>query len=217
MICKLRTMIRLTLIRHGETTANAGNLCQGQQPGELTEKGKKQIEQVARKLRYEPIDLVYSSDLKRAVDTAMAIIAFHPQLTIIPEPLLRERYMASWEGKPFPSGWKWEDIPAQAETNADLLDRAARFTATIMKLHEGKHVLAVTHGGMIRAFRTLFSGSPLMEFLLWEEAPNTSVSRFELYPDGKYTVLEVNNTAHLEAPYTQLPDADLSNNYRSRE
>jgi broad specificity phosphatase PhoE len=195
---KTRRMIRLTVIRHGETTGNAGHLCQGQQPGELSEKGKTQVKLLAQKLKDEPIDILYSSDLKRTIDTAQAIIACHPGLEIIPDPLLRERFMASWEGKAFPSGWKWEDLPHDAETNEDLLKRAVLFINKIMDLHDGKQVVAVSHGGMIRAFRTLVSGSPWSEFLLWKEAPNTSVSRFELHPNGKYSVLEVNNTDHLE-------------------
>jgi len=191
-------MIRLTVIRHGETTANAAKLCQGQQPGELSGKGITQVKLLAERMRNEPIDILYSSDLKRTMDTADAIIAFHPGLDIIPDPLLRERYMASWEGKALAPGWKWEDIPAEAETNEAMMNRALLFIDRIMGLHDGKHVVAVSHGGMIRAFRTLLSGSPLSQFLVWEEAPNTSISRFELHDNQKFLILEANNAAHLE-------------------
>jgi len=190
-------MIRLTIIRHGETTANAGNLCQGQQPGQLSETGMIQAKKLAQRLRDESIDVMYSSDLKRATDTAKKIMVYHPDLEIIPDPLLRERFMASWEGMPFPPGWRWEYLPDDAETNEDMLERARAFIKKIMELHEGKHVFAVTHGGMIRAFRTLISNAPLSEFLLWKEAKNTSVSRFELHTEGKYKILEMNNTDHL--------------------
>jgi broad specificity phosphatase PhoE len=191
-------MIRLTVIRHGETTANACNLCQGQQPGELSEKGRAQVKLLAQKLQNESIDVMYSSDLKRTMDTANEIVAFHPGLEIIPDPLLRERFMASWEGKSLPSGWKWKDIPEDAETNEAMMNRAVTFISKIMNLHDGKHVVAVSHGGMIRAFRTLFSGSSLSQFLLWAEAPNTSISRFELLHNQKFIILETNNTEHLE-------------------
>lgn len=191
-------MIRLSVIRHGETTANACNLCQGQQPGELSERGKEQVKLLAQKLQDEAIDVLYSSDLKRTLDTAQKIIAYHPGLEIIPDPLLRERFMSSWEGKSLPSGWKWEDIPEDAETNEDMMNRAVTFISKIMNLHDGKRVVAVSHGGMIRAFRTLLSGSPLSGFLLWEEAPNTSISRFELRHHQKFLILDTNNTEHLE-------------------
>lgn len=191
-------MIRLTLIRHGETTANAKNLCQGQQPGQLSETGVIQAKQLAQRMRNESIDVLYASDLKRAMDTAAKISAYHPELEIIPDPLLRERFMGSWEGMPFPPGWKWEYLPAGAETNEDLLNRAAVFIGKIRERHEGEQVVAVTHGGMIRAFRTLISGAPLSEFLSWKEAQNTAVSRFELHPDGNHKILETNNTDHLK-------------------
>ncbi|MEN6457069.1 MAG: histidine phosphatase family protein [Prolixibacteraceae bacterium] len=190
-------MIRLTVIRHGETTANASQLCQGQQPGELSEKGIRQVKLLAERMRNEPIDILYSSDLKRTMDTAHGIIAFHPGLAVIPDPLLRERYMASWEGKALLPGWKWEDVPVEAETNEAMMNRAILFIDKIMSLHDGKHVVAVSHGGMIRAFRTLLSGSPLSQFLVWEEAPNTSISRFELHGKQNFSILEVNNAAHL--------------------
>lgn len=179
-------MIQLTVIRHGETTANAAKLCQGQQPGELSETGIEQVKLLAEKMRDEPIDVLYSSDLKRTMDTAGAIVAFHRGLDIIPDPLLRERYMASWEGKALPPGWKWEDIPAGAETNEAMMTRAVLFINKIIDLHDGKRVVAVSHGGMVRAFRTLLSGSPMSQFLVWDEAPNTSISRFELHDDQKF-------------------------------
>lgn len=190
-------MIGLTVIRHGETTANASQLCQGQQPGELSGKGIKQVKLLAERMRNEPIDILYSSDLKRTMDTARGIIAFHPGLAVIPDPLLRERYMASWEGKALAPGWKWDDIPAEAETNEVMMNRAILFIEKIMSLHDGKQVVAVSHGGMIRAFRTLLSGSPLSQFLVWEEAPNTSISRFELHGKHQFLILEVNDATHL--------------------
>jgi|GEM_PF-2075326 len=198
-------MIRLTVIRHGETTANASNLCQGQQPGELSGNGIAQVKRLAEKMRNEPIDILYSSDLKRTMDTAGGIIAFHPGLAIIPDPLLRERYMASWEGKALPQGWKWEDIPEEAETSEAMMNRAVLFIKKIMDLHDGKRVVAVSHGGMIRAFRTLLSGSPMSQFLVWEEAPNTSISRFELRDNQKFLILEANNAAHLEMISSSVP------------
>ena len=190
-------MIQLTIIRHGQTVENATHLCQGQQQGKLSETGIQQAKKVAERLRDEPIDLFYSSDLQRTRDTSAAILVYHPELKLIPDPLLRERYMASWEGKPFPDRWHWDYLPDGAETNEDLLERANLFIEKIRKQHDGKHVVAVTHGGLIRALWTLITGKPVSAYFSWEEPKNTAVSRIELHDNGKHQILEMNNTDHL--------------------
>ena len=190
-------MTYLTIIRHGETIENANHLCQGQQPGQLSGNGIKQAKELALKLKNEHPDAFYSSDLTRSMDTSAEILAFHPSVQVIPEPLLRERYMAAWEGKPFPQGWKWEYLPEHAETNEDMLSRAKQFLDKIIEKHSNQQVWAVTHGGLIRAFWTLLSEKPVSEYFSWEEPKNTSVSRVKIDPDRHFEIIGINNTDHL--------------------
>ena len=191
-------MIYLVIIRHGETIENANHICQGQQHGELSALGIRQVKQLSLSLKDEPMDVIYSSDLQRAIDTAQEILNFHPGLSLMTDPLLRERSLAAWEGKPFPENWAWEYIPEGAETNQDMMDRAKLFIEKIMKTHDGKRVVVVTHGGLIRAFRTVFANKPASEYFSWEATKNTSVSRFELHHDKEHQALEMNNTDHLD-------------------
>ncbi len=190
-------MIDLTIIRHGETIENVNHLCQGQQPGQLSGTGIKQAKKLAIELKNEHPDIFYSSDLKRCMDTSAEILVFHPGVRVIPDPLLRERYMASWEGKPFPDGWKWEYLPENAETNEDMLSRAKQFLDKIIEKHEGQKVWVVTHGGLIRALWTLQSDKPASEYFLWKEPENTSVSRIRISPDRHFEITVMNNTDHL--------------------
>ena len=73
-------MAKLILIRHGETEWNATGRIQGHRPVSLNERGQQQAQAVAHRLKNEPFDALYSSDLKRTVQTADAIanLTHHP-------------------------------------------------------------------------------------------------------------------------------------------
>ena len=95
MTCTERT---LWLVRHGESTWNALGLVQGH-AGEpvLTDRGSAQAHRAARQLAGRPIGAVYSSDLRRAVQTAQAIAdAFG--LHVVQDVRLRERCLGVAEG-----------------------------------------------------------------------------------------------------------------------
>jgi probable phosphoglycerate mutase len=122
--------LRLILVRHGETVENASGVVQGQQHGTLSEKGQAQARHIARTLRGEPLDAVYSSDLHRAYETALILTkernglqSFSPKARhgsaglkaghaepavgekdpVIPDARLREQNFGVHEGKPVAS------------------------------------------------------------------------------------------------------------------
>ena len=63
-------MIRLLLVRHGQTEGNVQERYQGRTDTELNETGLKQADRLAQRLSNDHIDCAYSSDLKRAMQTA---------------------------------------------------------------------------------------------------------------------------------------------------
>ncbi len=73
--------MKLTIVRHGESIANSKGISQGNQDEwmdtPLTEKGKEQARAVAERLKNEDVDIIISSDLKRAKQTAEEINKFH--------------------------------------------------------------------------------------------------------------------------------------------
>ena len=91
--------MRVILTRHGETKENKKTIVQGHMPGHLSELGKKQAEMVAIRLKDEKIDFIYSSDLKRAADTAKEIAKYHPDIPIEFTKELRERNLGEFQGK----------------------------------------------------------------------------------------------------------------------
>src|SRR3989338_4638852 len=80
--CACRIIMKLILVRHGETDANRDMICQGHMNSHLTQKGLRQARLVAERLKYFPIDIAYSSDLDRALDTCKEILRYHPQTNI---------------------------------------------------------------------------------------------------------------------------------------
>ena len=70
--------MKIFIVRHGETEWNRTNRFQGISDIPLNKKGKAQAEALAHALKDEAIDVVYSSPLIRAKETARAIQHFHP-------------------------------------------------------------------------------------------------------------------------------------------
>lgn len=81
-------MIRLYLVRHGQTVENLEHILQGHMPGHLTNAGKEQMRQLGKELAGIHFDHLLCSDLQRAIDSA---ICMNLSLPVTTTPLLRER------------------------------------------------------------------------------------------------------------------------------
>lgn len=93
-------MVRVILARHGETDWNQSRRIQGGGSNTpLNEKGRKQAESLALRLRSEQIMAIYSSPLKRALDTAQAVAGYH-QLEVKVVGAFREIEVGQLEGTP---------------------------------------------------------------------------------------------------------------------
>ena len=151
-------MTTLLLVRHGETVDNVRQIMQGQTQGELTPNGIGQARALAAELKDMP------SDLKRAFDTCVRLAAAHgvsPD-AIVQTKLLRERDWGSFTGRYIPDlkDARWTD---DIESLDALRARAAAFLQFLRDNYEGKTVLAVGHGIMNKAIRSVHSGTPMNE------------------------------------------------------
>ena len=142
-------MATLILARHGETDWNRDGRWQGHADRPLNELGREQAGALAATLADEPVAAVYSSDLRRARDTA-AIVARTHGLGVEVDPRLREierrypGYVERWppdDGKPFPRG----------ETYAAMGERVVRALTEIAERHAEETVVVILHGGPIRS------------------------------------------------------------------
>jgi broad specificity phosphatase PhoE len=151
----------LILARHGETDWNREGRFQGHADPPLNERGREQAHALAQLLDHEPLDAIYSSDLRRAHETAQ-IVAEQKGLPVLVDPELRERDVGPWTGltlseieQRFPEQirlWREGTISA-GETRESLGARVVEAARRIARAHPDGHVLVVTHGGAARMLR----------------------------------------------------------------
>jgi len=151
--------LEVCLVRHAQSVSNARSVWQGQGDSPLSDTGRAQTEALSRALAHESYDLVLSSDLVRAADTAQASGA-----TAELERSWREIDVGDWEGltmdevvERFPEqiealrarrifaiggAESWPEVFARADASLDALRE---------RMPEGGRALVFTHGGIIAA------------------------------------------------------------------
>jgi broad specificity phosphatase PhoE len=198
----------LLLVRHGESTWNREHRIQGQSDPPLSDDGRRQAQQLAGRLAGRRLVGFYSSDLKRALETAHLI-----EQAVGVEPVelreLREIHLGQWEGltareiaSRHPQAWaSWSEEPSwdlvpDGEGASRFQTRVEAALDVILDRHPHGDVLVVTHGGVIQIALHRVVGRPnhgLFPFRI----QNASVSVIERR-DGRYVVGGVNDTGHLE-------------------
>jgi broad specificity phosphatase PhoE len=147
------------LVRHGLTDWNATHRAQGHADVELNDAGRRQADEAAERLAGMRLGAVYSSDLRRALDTARRVAGRHG-LKVVVDPAWREIDQGEWEGL---SGdeiaCRWPEMwgPARhyarrpgGEAPDEVAARALAGLRRIVERHPGDTVAVVTHGGTIR-------------------------------------------------------------------
>jgi len=188
--------MKLIITRHGETIENINKICMGQTDGQLSKKGIEQAKKLG--IRNRKIDAIYSSDLKRTVDTAKKILKYHTDLKLNLDKRIRERFMGKLQGNPFPDTWGWGNLPKYVETDKKMCERAKEFIDDIYSKHKNKTVLVVCHGGIKKAFLTTIHNKHFSEFGIWDKINNTSVSEFTIKENGNHKIHILNCTDHLK-------------------
>ncbi len=182
-----RRPTRLCLVRHGETEWNAERRIQGQIDIGLNETGLQQAEAAGRWLCGAGVVALYSSDLKRAWATALAIgnaVGLQP----VAAPELRERRYGVFEGLTYAEAeHKYPDGYAAFEgRNADyafehgeslktMFDRVTGKLKEIATAHSGQNIVVVLHGGVLDVINRFVRGNPLempRDFLI----PNAGIN-----------------------------------------
>jgi probable phosphoglycerate mutase len=152
----------ILLARHGETDWNRQGRFQGWADPPLNDAGRAQARELAERLRDTPFDAVYSSDLRRAHETADIVAAPH-DVPVMIDPGLREIDVGSW------SGLTRREIEARfpgadhhdGESREDHLARVLAAVERIARAHVGERILIVSHGGSLRALRRHAIGEPV--------------------------------------------------------
>jgi probable phosphoglycerate mutase len=165
------SVTRLIVWRHGQTAWNIANRIQGQLDTELTPTGVAQAVAAAARLAELRPDVIVSSDLRRALDTA-APLAAATGLTVRTDSRLRERYFGAWQGltnaeaqERHPQEYaRWRAGQpvdgCDVEEVDDLGKRASTALREAAELAPGGTVVVVSHGGTAKYGTVALLGWP---------------------------------------------------------
>lgn len=148
------------IFRHGQTDWNAQRRIQGHTDIPLNEEGRAQANDLGRRIKNMGIEEVHSSDLKRALETAMIS---HPNLNIIENQQLREAHFGEAEGRIFTEVVEefgaeyfethpkfWDLRIAGSETKRECIERVWKALNKIAVSSKSKSIGISSHGGVIR-------------------------------------------------------------------
>ncbi|MFL0196204.1 histidine phosphatase family protein [Clostridium sp. WILCCON 0269] len=202
-------MVKLYLVRHGETIWNIERKMQGgMKDSPLTEKGIEQANLLKNRVQDINFDIIYSSPLERAVKTSR-IVAAQRNIPIIKDDRLMEIDIGEWGGltkeqarekNPEQLDNFWTNpkiyVPDTGESFAQVKTRVVSLIKEIISRYEGKSILIVTHTVVLRIMMAYFENRPLDE--LWEGSyiHQASLSEVEI-ESGCYNILLYGDTSHL--------------------
>ena len=195
----------IILIRHGQTDWNLEGRWQGSTDIPLNATGKAQARALAARLVSWPIENIYSSDLKRAAETARTLA---DSLNIEPvfDPGWRERDMGELEGL------TKEEVQAkhphlvlprtfieakEGETYAVFKRRIVKAFQRIMDNHEGQTTAVISHSASLRVLVSYVLEIPDRIFAPFSLGGNTGLSRIVI-EDGRAQLTLLNDTSHIE-------------------
>ncbi len=210
-------MTEIILARHGETEWNVAEVFRGRIDVELNEVGKKQAELLAEHLSDLKIDAIYSSPLKRAIQTAEMIAGYH-KLDVEVAPGLIDFDYGQWQGLPHQEVKdkykelyaEWIKNPHQAkmpagESLAEVRERTVSVVDNIIAKHEGTVVL-VSHRVVNKVLICALLGLDNSHF--WNIRLDTCGITTFAYENEQFVLTKHNDTSYLK-PLQQAPLSDF--------
>jgi broad specificity phosphatase PhoE len=202
---------RVLLIRHGQSEGNAEGRFGGHTATPISARGRLQAEATALALSTENLTAIYSSDLPRAVETALPLARL-TGLDVEQTEAFRERSVGVMEGLTFeeaaaqhPEQYAalirrdFDHVLLGGESYRQMLDRAARQLDQAIEHHKSGRIAVFSHTGTICILALHLMGALDAPELrpVWIATANCGITRFELRSDGFVRVLSVNDTRHL--------------------
>lgn len=200
-------MVRIILIRHGETTWNIEGRYQGQEDTPLSPRGIAQGKRAAEALKDIPIDVCIASPLSRARDTCRFAADFHG-LPVLTDERLTEISHGAWEGvlaeeiaARYPKEFRlWHTRPnlvqmPGGENLEDVRRRARAAFDDIAAKYDGKTVLAAAHDAVNKVILCDILGLSMAHF--WQIKQDNACINVIEYDKGAWRLVLMNSTVHL--------------------
>jgi 2,3-bisphosphoglycerate-dependent phosphoglycerate mutase len=202
-------LTRIFAIRHGETAWNVDTRIQGHLDIELSDVGRQQALLTAQALGEESIRAIYSSDLKRAFETAQAIAKASQLTHVIAWQGLRERHFGHFQGKTWaeietqwPEDaklWRSRDPHWAPDGGESLTQVRARIQNNINEIaarHIGETIVLVAHGGVMDTIYRLSTKQEIQTPRTWYLG-NAAINRLLWTPENGLSLVGWGDVAHL--------------------
>ena len=200
----------LFLVRHAESEGNSKNIMQGRIDYPLSREGIKQANLLSERLKDYTIDIIYTSSLKRALQTAEAIGKYHPETPLIVLDELKEVHIGLFTGLTWSEAEKkYPDVVKEfllkrdlsfvpgAESPEDINSRIEICLNTILTNRDtAKRILLISHGSFLQRMLKKILGVSDNNFITFTFS-NTSIN--ELSITDVTRIKKINCTAHLHS------------------
>jgi len=179
-------MPTVVIVRHGQTVQNRLGLIQGRTDTDISPEGSAQAERLAIELRETDFDTVYSSPLRRALQTAQIIVEGR-NLPINIDPRLTEIDQGDWTLKKGSELYKsleryktWATDPTKAHPpNGESIDDVSNRVKSFLENIQGENILVVAHAGVLAVLRTALESRPIEK--AWDLLPrNGTAIKYEV-------------------------------------
>lgn len=196
--------MEIYIVRHGETLWNQGKRLQGSTDTELNENGRDLAIKTGIALKSTRIDVIYSSPLKRAYETA-SLIRGDRDISIITDDRIKELSFGHFEGESFSELLKDDSltfkyffkqphlyVPADdGETFEHLIERAGNFMQEVIEPLQSKYerVMIVAHGALNKAIMSYIKKHSTKYFWSGGLQENCNVIIVD-YSDSKYKIID---------------------------
>jgi len=212
-------MTKIILVRHGQTAWNKEAIFRGRIDIDLDETGREQAKLLARALSKFQVNAVYSSPLKRALNTAIPVANYH-QSEVTTDDYFIDMNYGSWEGKScdeikerFNNLYqKWIKDPhlfriPDGETLDEVRIRVVTRLYQLLDKHKEETIVIVSHRVVNKVLICALLG--LDNSFFWRIKQDTASFSIFNYEDNNFTLILHNESCHLKPIQTQSELADF--------
>ena len=201
-------MTKLVLARHGETAWNVERIFRGRSEVELDDVGMRQAELLGEYLSNLKLDAIYSSPVRRALDTAN-IVARYQKIDVRVAQGLSDMHFGEWQSlseqevrRRYPALLdEWHSTPERirmpgGESLEDVRNRSMQVVSGVVSRYDGS-VLLVSHRVVIKVLVCSLLGLDNSHF--WNIGQDVGGVTIFSYVNGRFVLTRHNDTSHLRA------------------
>ena len=203
-------MTNIYLVRHCECTANIDRRLSGLVDYPITDKGKGQLDGLARRFRDVPLDAVYTSPLSRTRATAEAIARYNGAPVLADERFIEFNFgiydgtLAKEQPEQLKQQWfdrQHQYAPEGGDSMAEFGPRVWQALLALVEENKGKTIAVATHGNVLRAISLRLQYMAEDQLVSVEWSGNTAVHHVCFDENGNWEYLLKNDASHVSEEF----------------